>query len=327
MPIGTGRFICSGPGSGGANPFFTPLIYSGNNTNDRNITGVGFVSDMLIIRGRNTGAGAYLFDSVRGIGNYIQLNGSAAQQSTTDLVSIDSDGFTIDTGSLGINSSGVNYINYDYRLTSTYGFDIVTWTGTGTSSRTLSHGIASTPGMIWAMGYAGSAGPFTYYAYHQGLSSPETKYIQLNSGASGSVTSSTAWNNTAPTSSTFTVGSALNGLGISYIAYVFSPVSGGVSIGSYIGNGSASGPTINTGFQPGFVILRGASIATDWNCFDVARNPSGNFGKYFPLNSAASEVDITGGVIAPNPTNFQIIDNATAWNQSGQTYVYYATAG
>ena len=61
----------------------------------------------------------------------------------------------------------------------------------------------------------------------------------------------TGFNNTAPTSSVFSIGSnnPVNASGIQYIAYCIASIPGYSRIGSYIGTG-VSGKAQNLGFEP-----------------------------------------------------------------------------
>jgi hypothetical protein len=73
-------------------------------------------------------------------------------------------------------------------------------------------------------------------------------------------------NDTAPTTSLFTVGndSRSNGSGNSMIAYCFAEVKGYSKFGSYTGNGSADGTFVYTGFKPAFVMVKRTDTAGNW---------------------------------------------------------------
>ena len=64
------------------------------------------------------------------------------------------------------------------------------------------------------------------------------------------------WNQTAPTSTDFTViaDNMVNGAPQTYVAYLFSSVEGISKCGRYTGD--TSGLTVTTGFQPRFIIIR-----------------------------------------------------------------------
>ena len=97
---------------------------------------------------------------------------------------------------------------------------------------------------------------------------------------SSAATYSGAWNNTAPTSSIFTLGNdgQWNGA-YNFVAYCWAAVPGFSAFGSYVGNGVADGPFVYTGFRPRFIIIRqssGGSLTgagqSDWLIYDTARS-------------------------------------------------------
>ena len=107
-----------------------------------------------------------------------------------------------------------------------------------------------------------------------------TKYLQLNDiGNSGA--SSTRWNNTAPTSSVFTVGTAAgtNQTGGAYVAYVFAHddasfgTDGDESIikCGTVDEVSSSKATVDLGFEPQFLLIKGDDTFTHWFMLDNMR--------------------------------------------------------
>jgi hypothetical protein len=78
-----------------------------------------------------------------------------------------------------------------------------------------------------------------------------TNQIRFTTDASSATNQ---WNNTAPTSSVFSVEQydINKEIGDNSIAYCFAEVKGFSKFGSYVGNGNADGPFIYTGFKPAF---------------------------------------------------------------------------
>ena len=116
--------------------------------------------------------------------------------------------------------------------------------------------------------------------YHQSANvSPATGGLRLNL-TDAFVTYSPYWNNTAPTSSVFTVGtdSQVNGNTHEMVAYLWSEVAGFSKFGSYTGNGSTDGPVVFCGFRPKFVMFKCSSSSesgnADWHIQDSSRNAS-----------------------------------------------------
>jgi len=89
------------------------------------------------------------------------------------------------------------------------------------------------------------------------------------------------WNNTAPTSSVFTVNTdaSVNTNDEAYTAYVFADVPGFSKHGSYIGNHNADGHFSYTGFRPAFLIIKKRDGDNAWELTEALSsdgNPAAN---------------------------------------------------
>ena len=109
------------------------------------------------------------------------------------------------------------------------------------------------------------------------------------------------------------------------IAYCFRSVPGVCKIGSYIGNLSADGPFINTGFKPRFILYRNISIATDWNIRDTARDAYNTSSADLAPNSNAVE-PIGGGDMDILSNGFKPRAAGGGMNGNGNTIIYLAIA-
>ena len=154
--------------------------------------------------------------------------------------------FTNDASGTGIGS-----IDSAGSVSTTSGFSIVKWTGTGATG-TIAHGLGAVPRMIIVKSLANTT---TWMCQHASIGNAKEIYLN-NTSAAGN---STAWNSTTPTSTVFSVtGGAGDGVNASgdYIAYCFSNVKGFSKMGSYVGNGNADGPFIYTGFKPAWIMTK-----------------------------------------------------------------------
>ena len=111
--------------------------------------------------------------------------------------------------------------------------------------------------------------------YHRSLNNgtnPEVKYLEFNTNAE--LDDAGSFNDTAPTSSVFTLGSANRGNENtkSFIAYCFAEKTGYSKFGRYKGNGNADGTFVYTGFKPAFVLNKRYSTAEGWHIFDNVRD-------------------------------------------------------
>jgi hypothetical protein len=160
--------------------------------------------------------------------------------------------------------------------------------------------------------------------YHVSIGA--TKYLSLNL-TNGEATSVTAFNSTTPTSSVFSVGTAVpitNNASQGYVAYCFAPVAGYSAFGSYTGNGSSDGTFVYTGFRPRFIMWKRTDSTASWNILDTARdtrNISGN--ALFPNLSNA---EFAGSVMDILSNGFKLRDTADNHNANGGTYIYAAFA-
>ena len=85
--------------------------------------------------------------------------------------------------------------------------------------------------------------------YHESIGNTKRLGLDL---AGGSSTSSNWWNNTSPTSTTFSVGTDAGHGGSTddYVAYCWTDVPGFSKFGSYVGNGNSNGQYVYLGFRP-----------------------------------------------------------------------------
>ena len=139
----------------------------------------------------------------------------------------------------------------------------------------------------------------------------------------------TKWNNTAPTSSVFSVGTAAgtNANAGSFVAHCFAEVPGFSKIGSYVGNGSSDGPFTFMDIHPRFLLLKNKSRASNWLMFDTARDV---------VNTTLALREIDANLVSVEGTSaaFDILSNGIkcrdagggATNYSGDTYIFMAFA-
>ena len=201
--------------------------------------------------------------------------------------------------------------------------DVVAYIGTG-SARTLPHSLGAVPEMMWVKNRS-TADSWQVYVAPLG----NTKYLYLNENYVAG-TNISRWNNTTPTASVITVGSAdaVNRNTDNHIAYLFATLAGISKCGSYTGNGSYQ--TISCGFSAGsrFVLIKrtnGTNPAGDWYFWDSVRGISAGNDPHLSLNTTAAQVNDD----SIDPANAGFIVNqiaATNINVSSGTYIFYAIA-
>jgi hypothetical protein len=323
--------------------YFSTKLYTGNGGTNA-ITGVGFQPDWVWIKDRDTSQHHRLADVVRSVKKNLKSDQTDAENTTDSnngLQSFDSDGFTLtqDSNDHGYNASGSSQVSWNWKaggsassnsdgsITSTVssnttaGFSIVSYTGTG-SNATIGHGLGSVP--AWIITKTRSTTQ-PWRVYHKALG--ETFGMILND-SSVKDDDNTAWNDTAPTSSVFSVGTSANtnGSGSTFIAYCFTEKKGYSKFGSYRGNGNADGTFIFTGFRPAFVIIKNSSRSSEnWNLIDNKRDGFNGSNENLAPNLSGTESsgnnrwDILSNGFKCRDTNNEV-------NNSSDTYIYMAFA-
>ena len=205
--------------------YFTPFTYTGDDSGtSRAFTGIGFAPNFVWTKARGATYSHALFDTVRGVEKYLTTDSNQAETNQPGhgyITAFGSDGYTFSNGSSGnLNYNGdTTYVSWNWVEGSTPGFDIVSYTGNATA-RTISHNLGVVPEMMIVKNRADTD---NWAVYHSGnTSAPATDYLVLNEN-SATADDATVWNDTAPTSSVFSVGtgSLTNGNTEAMIAYVF----------------------------------------------------------------------------------------------------------
>ena len=304
--------------------YFNPVLYTGNGSTLA-VTGVGFAPDLVWSKGRSAAKTPGIYDTVRGATKKLAPSLEAEEITQSGVSAFGTDGFTLGSDD-GLNGSGTTYVAWCWKEAATAGLDIISYTGTG-SARTIAHNLGTVPAMMIVK--RRSSGGSGWITYHKDMNaSPATGRILLNE-TGPFASNSGLWNNTAPTSSVFTLGgdSATNGNGSTYIAYLFAPVDGFSAFGKYTGNGSSDGPFVYTGFRPKYLAYKMVTGSQSWGCNDAVRDPENYSDLRILLNAADSE-EVRGSTDCVDflANGFKIRATSTIWNGSGSTYIYMAFA-
>jgi len=330
--------------------YFNTKLWTGN-SGTQSLTGVGFQPDWIWIKVRadnnNTGETASVItDAVRGNTKFIQASSTGAEQTASNTVtSFDSDGFSVGNQAK-VNSNSNTYVSwnwkagttgsgtttgsgygkaYSYSVNTTAGFSVITYKGNGSAGHTIPHHLGTTPSLIivknidsaqsWLWGQTTDA-----LGWEKLLHLNETGVRQ---------DSDTIWNDTAPTSSAFTVGTnaKCNTDDEDYIAYAFAEKVGYSKFGQYLGNGSSEGSFVYTGFKPSFVIIKGCvsgdgDAAQHWELYDNKRE--GYNVDNDSLLPSSTGTENTGDRIDLLSNGFKIRINSDGVNDSNSTYIFMA---
>jgi concanavalin A-like lectin/glucanase superfamily protein len=279
------------------------VLYTGDGSADLAVTGMGFKPDFTWIKNRDAADRNLVTDFVRGVTKELTTNATTAEATNADgLITFDTDGFSVgadleyntnleDFWSLNIladNTAGSS--NTDGTITSTVAtdginFSIVTYTGTGANA-TVGHGLAEAPDLIIVKKRNATQWWAVYHSSN--TSAPETDFLALHL-TNATADDASVWNDTATTSSVFSLGTTttVNGSSDTFVAYCFKfgDVFAG---GSYTDNGSVDGA-----FIPSDELLFGCykktDVAGNWEMHDQLRPAYNPADKYLYPNLANSE--------------------------------------
>jgi hypothetical protein len=299
-------------------------LYTGNGST-QTISGLGFSPNLVWIKGRSGATDHALYDTVRGVQQQLESNTTTDETTeSTGLTAFNSDGFAL--GALAqANTSSATYAAWCWDESVSAGFDIVTYTGNG-SARTIAHSLGVAPSMIIVKARTTASTDQGWPIYHSAnTAAPATDYLLLNSTAA-TADLDTVWNDTAPTSSVFSVGTnaLVNANADTYVAYCFALVAGYSSFGSYTGNGSADGPFVYLGFRPALVIVKMSSSTGNWTIFDSKRE--GYNVDNDPLFPNLSNAEGTTDLIDITSNGFKVRTTDASVNTNAGTYVFAAWA-
>jgi len=326
--------------------YFNAVTYTGDGASNHAVTGIGFQPDFVWLKNRNSAQNYSSYDVIRGATKILYSNLINAESTDLNsLKSFDSDGFTVGSTS-AVNSGGDAFISWNWKangsgvsntdgsITSTVsantssGFSVVTYTGTGANT-TVGHGLGIAPSMVI---YKKRNAAYDGCVYHSALGPTQRMILFAVDPGIGVATDSLFFNNTAPTSTTLSLGTRdhLNGSSQTYVAWCFAPVEGFSAFGSYAGNSSSDGPFVYCGFKPRWIMIRSTSALREWNCWDTARNLYNGEGIGGQLNLGNNHAEYAysnyNDVIDFVSNGFKLRSGWSNNYNQGETYIYAAFA-
>lgn len=338
---------------------FKVVAYTGTGNDTRNMD-VGFQADMVWVKDRTTMYHHRLFDTARrvsGVGKALYVNKNSAQDHHDDHPEVNfaspySNGWAMmeNTGSnkssVGVNNTNNLHDNFNWKMggdpvsntdgnisgvtvtaNASSGCSIVTYTGQGTQTgKTVGHGLGAIPEFIISKDYLATSNVTDFRVYHKSVG--HLKYLTLNTEAAPSTYND--WDNTAPTSSVYSIGGAggytpTNTNNTKYIGYVFAPVTGFSKFDEYTGNGLVDGPYVYCGFKPAWVMVKNKASGVSWMIQSSPRdvdNPVHHRMKandHYGVANDVNQMDFYSN-------GFKLTVNDSSWNTNGNVYVYAAFA-
>jgi hypothetical protein len=309
---------------------FSSYLYTGNGSTQTITNNIDLSTEggLVWFKDRTTAYSHRLYDTVRGVTKPLSTNSTGAEGSLSNqITAFNSNGFSLgnDSSAGGVNDNGDNFVSWTFRQAEKF-FDVVTYTGDGTSSRSISHNLGSTPGCIIIKKTSGTGG---WWVVHRSAANGFDSYGELNStGAfvsTGSEVSSVG-------STSFTIGSSYNGAGTTWVVYLFAHDAGGfgdsgsdsvIKCGSYTTDGSGNA-TVDLGWEPQWLLVKRSDSTSDWYVLDIMRgmsyaNPAENARIYANSSAAESSTGGTSGIV-PTPIGF----DSKGYIAANGTFIYIA---
>ena len=337
---------------------FNTIVWTGaGDTSARSFTGVGFQPDWVWHKCRTDTYNHHFYDSVRGAGNNSELisnltaaEGGGAASEHGYLSSFDTDGFSSANGTsstggnLGFNQNSETFVAWNWKAATSFsndasatsvgtidstgktnttaGLSIISYTGSSANSNvaTVAHGLGVAPKVLIIKDR--DASDSDWIVFHSSIGN--NKQLDLNN-TGAEVTNTNTWNNTAPSSSVFTIGnnSYVNNNGNDYICYCIAPIKGYSAVGSYTGNGNANGAFVYLGFRPAWIMVKPIDATQNWQIHDTKRLGYNITNKNLSSNSTAVEAENDFMDILSN--GFKI-RRADVLNVNNEEYIYWAFA-
>ncbi len=298
----------SGSGKAQASSFNIQTGYFVGNGGAKQITGLGFSPQMIILKSNSTGgAGAVFKTTAMPNLNTAYLGPATADTSAT--IMLDKDGFT----AIGTNGNVANdrftWIAFSGSNCSASGnFCVGSYVGNGTSPRAITTGFQ--PDMVMVKSATAVAANWRSSAMTTNVGQ---YFMNTNQDTTGALY-------TSLNSDGFTVGATNNTSATVYYYVAFKNTAGAINVGSYSGSGTAKNVT-GVGFLPNFVLTKNSTATTAVSGVYNVTESYGNNSSYF-----TDTANVVGGVTELNSDGFGVGTNATV-NSSGVTYFYAAFGG
>ena len=301
---------------------FLTKTYSGTGSTQTITTGLD--ADLVWVKRHNATQYHIIANTISGAGSYLVPHEQDQESDGgSQLINgFNSTGFQVGTEA-AVNANGGSYVSWNWKESAAAGFDLVSDTGTG-SDKTVSHGLGVKPDMMIRKARGRSDNWVVYHKHMDGADA--TEYLEFNTD-NGQQNYHEIWNDTAPTSSVFTVGSdtAVNEDGTGYLTFLFSSVAGYSKVGMYNANNSDNGPFVYTGFAPSWIMIKNRDSTGPWNIFDTKRETYNPREKNLRANTDAGEDSARYIDFLSN--GFKLRNHGTEMNDpDGAEYLYLAFA-
>ena len=344
--VALNTYNLSTPTIAAGNQYMDATLFTANGTNQTVTNAGSFKPDLVWQKNRSNAGNHWLTDSVRGVSLNLSSNNTTADTSLPNFVtSLNTNGYSIGTdnfsngntivgwqwqsGQASISTNNSGNVTSNVCVSTTAGFSIISWAGSQANDYTIGHGLGVQPS-FFIVKQRNAVDSWGVYYRNNGVN---TNWMTLNStnaqGAQSGSLSGGAFVILNSSTIQISAGSYANG-GSSMIGYCWAEIAGFSKFGNYVGNGSADGPFIYTGFRPKFFMIKRTDATANWEIFDSRRDVYNQQTFYLFPNTNDVEYDGTSAY----PLDF--VSNGIKWrvggtsssneNANGGTYIYAAFA-
>ena len=324
--------------------YFGTLIFTGDNTNNRDITGLDFTPDWTWITSRTGGSDRGMFDSVRGADKSLRSNETRTEDtspSNKDIDSFISGGIRVDQSHyIDTNTNNALQIAWNWKagtsatlsgsditpsansISTKSGIGIYAYTGNGNNGQGMKHGLGTLVTEMWVKKRTNDTQPWAVYSRND-----NTEHLVLNTDAA-SVDGTNRFSHIATNDVVnFGPDEDVNASGDTYIAYAFSARQGFSKFGTYQSNNNANGPFVYLGFKPAWLMIKMTSGAKSWQIYDNKRFPSNPINASVTLTADTNAAESYGTVYPIDflSNGFKLNTDASEVN-GDDTYYYMAFA-
>lgn len=299
---------------------FEMVAYTGNSTWPRTVGTIDMSGGGISYASISSGFGTrHLFSS--GSATVYRLVGGGVTIPPTEFTFMPAGiRFNSSDGAGQHNWSALAYTQYLFRKAPGF-VDVVVFTGTG-AAQNIAHSLGIAPGCVVVRRL--NSGLAASTTYHVGTGAG--KRIKFADANQDPITDATAWDNTAPSTTSFRVGTSAitNNSGSTYVAilYAHNP-SGIIQCGSYVGNGLAAGPIVSLGWVPRFIKILPEARNPDSSVLDTLNFP-GLTGSESPRIFGGEIGKLWANYMDLTASGFQIKSADDWFNAVGATYCYIA---
>jgi len=271
---------------------FSAFTYTGTGVARSIVNGIDLAGKGGLVwsKDRSTAEFHNLADTARGATNTIYSNDSRASfVSVNGLTAFNANGYAVGTEG-EVNRVNDQLVSWTFRRAPKF-FDIVTYTGNGTSNRAISHALGIAPGMLWSKSTSTTG---NWNVFHRSA----TGDLVLNTTAAQTGSRAIM---VAASDTTFTVSGVANTNGVTYVAHLYAhdpSAEGIIQCGSAVSTGA--GFNVNLGWEPQLVLQKRIDFAGGWQIADTARSMGVSSGGLLQPQSSASEISSASNTINAN---------------------------